>query len=149
MTINEIRNNGFWVISHTAAVKSLNSKCADCRKLSDKTCQQKMSDLPEEWLTEKDPFTYCSIDMFGPLLVKEGQKIHTHYGAMFTYLCSCAVHIETNSITDNFIQALRRLTNRRKIIRIIQNNNGSNFGGASNELKRTFSEMDKIRSMTS
>ena len=150
MTINEIRNNGFWVISHTAAVKSLISKCADCRKLSDKTFQQKMSDLPEEWLTEKDPFTYCSIDMFGPLLVKEGQRIHTHYGAMFTYLCSCAVHIETtNSITDNFIQALRRLTNRRKIIRIIQNNNGSNFGGASNELKRTFSEMDKIRSMTS
>ena len=88
--------------------------------------------------------------MFGLFLVKEGQKIHTHYGAMSTYLCSCAVHIETtNSITDNFIQALRRLTNRIKIIRIIQNNNGSNFGGANNELKRTFSEMDKIRSMTS
>ena len=50
MTMNEIRSNGFWVISCTAAVKSMILKCVDCRKLRGKTCQQKMSDLPEERL---------------------------------------------------------------------------------------------------
>ena len=55
MTINEIRSNGFWVINCTAAVKSMISKCVDCRKLHGKTCQQKMSDLPEERLIEEPP----------------------------------------------------------------------------------------------
>ena len=121
------------------------SKCVDCRKLRGKTCQQKMSDLPEERLIEEPPFSYCGVDMFGPFLIKEGRKIHKLYGAMFTCLCSRAVHIETtNSMTtDSFIQALRRRNSRRRNIRIIQSDNGSNFIGASTELKRAFSEMDK------
>ena len=145
MTINEIRSNGFWVINCTAAVKSMISKCVDCRKLRGKTCQQKMSDLPEERLIEEPPFSYCGVDVSGPFLVKEGRKIHKRYGAMFTCLCSSAVHVETtNSMaTDSFIQALKRLISRRGNIRIILSNNGSNFIGASTELKRAFSEMDK------
>ena len=82
--------------------------------------------------------------MFGPFLVK-GQKIHKHYGAMFTCLCSCAAHIETShSMTnDSFMQELKRFISRRENIGIIQSDNGSNFIGASTELKRAFSEMDK------
>ena len=78
-------------------------------------------------------------------LVKEGRKIQKRYGAMFTCLCSRAVHIETtNSMkTDSFIQALRRLISRRGNIRIIRSENGSNIVGASTELKRALSEMNK------
>ena len=119
--INDIRSNGFWVLNCTATMKSMISKCVECSKLCGKTSQQKMSDLPEEWLIEKPPFNYCSLDMFGSFLVQECQKIHRCYGAMFTCLCSCAVHIETTNsmITDSFIQALRRLISRRGNIRII------------------------------
>ena len=45
--------------------------------------------------------------------------------------------------TDSFIQALRRLISRRGNIRIIRSDNGSNFIGASTELKRAFNEMDR------
>ena len=38
MTIHEIKNNGFWVINCPAAVKSIISKCVDCRKRRGKTC---------------------------------------------------------------------------------------------------------------
>ena len=110
MTINEIRSNGFWVISCTAAMKSMISKYADCRKLRGKTCQQKMSDLSEERLIQEPPFGYCGVDMFGLFLVKEGRKIHKRYGSMFTCLCSRTVFVEMT--TDSFIQALRRLINR-------------------------------------
>ena len=41
MTINEIRGNGFWVINFTAAMKSMISKCVDCRKLEGKICQRR------------------------------------------------------------------------------------------------------------
>ena len=64
---------------------------------------------------------------------------------MFTCLCSHDIHVKTtNSMTpDSFIQALRRLIIRRGNIRIIWSDNGSNFIGASTELKRAVSEMDK------
>ena len=145
MTINEIRSNGFWVINCTAAVKSMISKCVNCRKLRGKACQQKMSHFPEERRIEEPPFSYCGVDMFGSFLVKEGRKIYKRYGAMLTCLCSRAVHIETtNSVTtDNFIQVIMRLISRRRNINIIQSDNGSNFVGASTELKKAFSEMDK------
>ena len=122
MTINEIRSNGFWVINCTAVMKPMISTCIDCRKLRGKTCQQNISDLPEERLIEEPPFSYCGADMLEPFLVKEGRKIHKrHYGAMFISLRSCAVHIEAthDMTTDSFIQALRRLISRRGNIRII------------------------------
>ena len=145
MTISEIRSNDFWVINCTAAVKSMISKCLDCRKLRGKTCQQKMSDLPEEQLIEEPPFSYCGVDLFGPFVVKEGRNIYKLYGAMFTCLSSRAIHIETtNSMTaDSFILALRRLISRKRNIRIIRSDNGSNFIGVSSELKRAFSEIEK------
>ena len=58
---------------------------------------------------------------------------------------SCrAVHIEiTHSLdTDSFILALRRLIARRGNIKTIFSDNGSNFIGSENELRRT-EEMDK------
>ena len=48
MTINEIKSIGFWVINCTAAVKSMNLECVECRELYGKIYQQKVSDLPEE-----------------------------------------------------------------------------------------------------
>ena len=38
MTINEIRNHGYWIINCTGAVKSVISKCVACRKLHRKIC---------------------------------------------------------------------------------------------------------------
>ena len=129
------RSNGFWVISCTAAVKSIILKCIDWRKY----------DLPEDWLIEELPFSNCGVDMCGSFPVKGGWKIHNCYHAMFICLCSCAVHIEaTNSMTTgSFIQALGRLISRSGNIRNIQSDNDSNFVGTIGELKKTFSEMDK------
>ena len=74
-----------------------------------------MDGLPSDRLIHNPPFTYCGIDMFGPLLVKDGRKQRKYYSAMFTCMSSRAVHIETtNSVsTDSFILALRRLISRR------------------------------------
>ena len=140
MTINDIRSNDFWVINCTAAVKSMISKCLDCRKLRGKTYQQKMSDLPEKQLIEEPPFSYCGLDMFGPFMVKECRKIFKLYSAMFICLCSRAIQIETtNSMTaDSFILALKRLISRKGNIRIIRSDNSSNL-----ELKKAFSEIEK------
>ena len=147
MTINEIRNHGYWIINCTSTVNSVISKCVDCKKLHGKICQQKMENLPADRLSEEPPFTYCGVDMFSPFLVKDGRKIQKRYGAMFTCLSSRAVHIEvkSNLTIASFIQALRRLIRRRGNVMMIRSDNGTKFVGASIELKKTFGEMDEKR----
>ena len=147
VTINEIRNHGYWIINCTSAVKSVIFKCVECRKLRGKVCQQKMGNLPADRLSEEPPFTYCGVDMFGPFFVKDGRKAQKKYGAMFTCLSSRAVHIEatSNLTTDSFMQELRRLISRRENVRMIRGDNGTNFVGASIELRKAFDEVDEKR----
>ena len=81
------------------------------------------------------PATICSNETWSEV---------KRYGAMLTCMNGCTVHIkETHSLdTDSFIQALRQIIARRGNIRTIYSDNGSNFIGADNELKRAFEEMD-------
>ena len=57
MTINEIRNVGYWTINCNSAVKSLIAKDVIFRHLRGSICQQKMADLPRERLSQEPPFT--------------------------------------------------------------------------------------------
>ena len=74
-----------------------------------------MADLPLERCTEAAPFTYCSEDMFGLLIIKERRSELKRYGALFTSFSSCTMHIQvTNSLdADSFMLALRIFMARR------------------------------------
>lgn len=102
-----------------------------------------MSDLPVDRLTQSCPFDYCGVDFFGPFLVKYRRSVVKYYGCLFTCLYSRAVHVETclSLSTDSFILALRRFIAIRGPVVHIRCDRGTNFVGASNELK---SEMEKI-----
>ena len=91
-----------------------------------------MADLPKDGFEEAPPFTYCTVDMFGPFTVRVKRSDMKRYGAMFTCLASRAVDIEvTHSLdTDSFTQALRRLIACRGNVRQICSDNGSNCVGA-------------------
>ena len=53
MTLNEVRSNGFWIISGSVVVSSIISSCVKCKKLRGAVQEQRMSDLPER------PFRDC------------------------------------------------------------------------------------------
>ena len=59
-------------------------------------------------------------------------------------MVSRAIHIEVahSMETDSFLQALRRVIARRGPIRELRSDQGTNYVGAENELKRTLQEMD-------
>ena len=128
--MNHFRSSGFWIINCNAAVRSYISKCATCRHLR---------------LCEEPPFTYCSIDLFGPFIIKEGHKELKHYGVLSTCLSSRAIHIKTVTSlnTDSFILYLYIFVSQRGNIRLLRSDNGSNFVGASSEFKKAFAEMDQ------
>ena len=147
ITQNEIRNHGFWIVNGNSTVRWCISRCVTCRKLRGKHGQQKMGDLPNDRTNEAPPFTYCGVDMFGPFYIKQKRSTLKHYGIIFTCLVSRAVHLEsvTSMETDSFLQALRRFISRRGNIRTLRCDNGTNFVGAENELKRSLDEMDDER----
>ena len=62
ITKNEIQNHGYLIINCTNAVKSVMSKCAECRKLRGRICQQKMGSIPADRISEEPPFIYCGVD---------------------------------------------------------------------------------------
>ena len=109
--------------------------------------EQKMSDLPKESFPEVGPFTYSGMDMFGPFYIKDGRKQPKRFVTLFTCLSSRAIHLEStiSMDADSFIQALRRFMARRGTVREITSDNGKNFVGAENELRKAFKLMDHAK----
>ncbi len=144
MTHNELRANGYWVINGNSVIRCMISKCVRCRYLRGKAGEQQMADLPEDRMSDAPPFTYCGVDMFGPFIIKERRSQLKRYVILFTCLSSRAIHLETTNTmeTDSFIQALRRFVARRGKVRTMRSDNGGNFLGADNELRRALSELD-------
>lgn len=108
MTMNELRVNGIWILGCSKAMSSHIYKCTRCRKLRRSPEQQKMAELPMERTEVAPPFTYCGMDCFGPLNVKEGRKELKRYGLLLTCMASRAVYIEMldDLSTNSFINAL-------------------------------------------
>ena len=107
--------------------------------------EKKVANLPYSRVAEASPFTFCRVDMFGLFIIKQRRSQVKLYGAMFTCTSCWEVHNEiTNSFdTDSFILTLRRLISRRENVQTIFSDNGSNFIGSGNELRRALEEMDK------
>ena len=144
-TVNRLREFGYWVINGGKEVGSVVYHCVRCRWLRGRFGEQKMAELPADRISTEPPFTFCGMDVFGPWLVKEGRRTVKRYGVLFTCLSLRAIHIEVASSlqTDSFIQALRRFIARRGGIRQLRSDNGTNFRGADNELRRAISELDQ------
>ena len=131
----------YWIIGIRHLAKSFGYKCVTCRRWRRASVDQFMADLPDFRITQGDPFENCSVDYFGPLTLKFGRRQRTKgYGALFTCLTTRAVHSElvTDLTIDRFLMALRRFTSLYGQPKFIHSDNGSNFRGASTEIRRMF-----------
>ena len=143
-TLNEIRDRGYWIINGNSQVRRVVDKCVPCKVFRGPLLHQKMSDLPENRTLTAPPFTYCGVDLFGPFLIKERRSELKRYGVVFTCFSCRGVHLETVTSleTDTFILTLRRFLGRRGPVRYIRSDNGTDFVGADNEMKKLIEEMD-------
>ena len=144
MTLNNLRQNRFWILSASVVVRGMIYRCVNCPKLRGSFGVQKMADLPKVRCLEVPPFTHCEVNMFGPHTIRERRSELKRHCALITCFASRAVHIEvTNALdTDSFIQALRRFIARRVPVRSFRSDNGTNFVGAANELRKALDEID-------
>ena len=92
---------GFWVTGLNIAVRSMISKPVRCDQLTGICHQKKMADMSRDRINTEAFFTFCSIDMFGPFMVKNGRKEMKRHGALHIFLADP--------------QKLRRLTHQALI----------------------------------
>ena len=132
MTINEVQFCGYWIVGGSYAVASYIARCVKCQKLRGMVEEQKMADLPLDRSEPTPPFTFSTVDYFGPWIIKEGRREVKRYGVLFTCMASRAVHLESaNSLdTASFINALRRFVCRGGPVCQLRSDQGSNFMGA-------------------
>ena len=147
MTLNSLRQHGYWVVNGSSVVSQVINKCVVCRKMRRPLEVQKMADLPVDRFATEAPFTYAGCDVFGIYHIKEKRSVLKRYCVLFTCMSSRAVHLESlNAMTtDSFINALRRFLARRGPIKQLRCDCGTNFVGASTELKQAVKEMDQSK----
>ena len=128
----------YWVVGGRRAIRRRLGLCITCKKRDAPVQQQQMADLPEDRVTPgAPPFSSIGIDMFGPILVKQGRARAKRYGCLFTCLTTRAVHVEiAHSLdADSFVQCLHRMTSRRGAVSFIRSDQGRNFIGAEKTIK--------------
>ena len=106
-----------------------------------------MPDIPEDRLcVDEKPFNNTDVDYLGPYHIKLSKRSRSNqatakrYVGLFILLTMSAVHLEIagDLFIDAFILVLRRFISRRGKV-----NNGTNFVGASKELKPAIKIIDR------
>ena len=139
-TLFRLRNIA-WVLQGRRVVKAIVYQCVICRKARKSHLNQIMGNVPDFRALPSPPFTYCSVDLFGPMLVRGGVNKRTRvkvWGCVYSCLSTRAIYVD---IVQNygmyaFLIVHRRFQAMRGCSKIIYSDPGKNFVGASNELKR-------------
>ena len=94
-------------------VRKIHKECPRCRLLVKLKAQQLMGPLPNQRVLPTPPWTFTSVDLFGPLehvdMVRKRMK-EKCWGVLFNCMVTRAVHLDlTQSYdTDAILQAVRR-----------------------------------------
>ena len=131
----------FHIVGCRKIVRSITRSCVTCRRKSAKPQPPMMGQLPMERITPDAVFDKIGIDYAGPIYIKQGSirkpTILKAYVCVFVSLSVKAVHLELVSdlTTEAFIACLRRFIGRRGKPSTIWSDHGSNFVGATRQIK--------------
>lgn len=142
--VNELKQK-YWIFRLRPTVKYVVSKCMLCKIRKATPRVPRMGCLPLARVAHHHrPFSFCGIDLFGPMEVTVGRRKEKRYGVLFTCLTVRAVHVELvgSLTTDALIMALRRMAARRGWPRHVYCDNGTNLRGADKELLKSMHEMN-------
>jgi len=136
----------FWILSARRVIGSEIKNCKICVRFSAVNPQPIMADLPASRVLQCRPFSKVGIDFAGPLLMKELKLRKTReykvYISVFVCMTVKAVHLEIVSdlSTPAFLAALDRFVARRGLPSDIYSDCGTNFVGASKQLRKFFAD---------
>ena len=142
---NELRQK-YWILNLRTSVRSVWNDCLVCKFRRARPVPPMMAALPAVRLEAfMKPFTNTGVDYFGPMTVTIGRRHEKRYGVLFTCLSTRAVHLEISDSlsTDSCIMAIQRMISRRGDVKNMYSDNGTNFVGTDNELRKEISTWDQ------
>ena len=146
--LNELLSK-YHLVGGKATVKYYLKACMECRNRNASPGTQQMGSLPTGRVTvRRFPFEHCGIDYMCGLKVKQGRNELKRYACIFTCLSTRCTHLEiVNDLsTEAFLMAYRRfLAHTGSVTKVLYSDNGTNFRGASSELKRGLERLNKKR----
>ncbi|XP_033229696.1 uncharacterized protein LOC117181241 [Belonocnema kinseyi] len=139
-TLYAIRER-YWTIDGRNAIGRIIHHCVTCFRAKPSIPSYTLGDLPASCLTFTRPFLNVGIDYRGPFYIKERRyrniKRVKSYVAVYVCMATKAVHLELvgDLTTEAFIGSLKRFFARCGKSKSMSSDNGTNFVGASRELK--------------
>ena len=140
-TLANIRGR-YWIVNGKNIVRRALKNCTKCIRTNPKPFEPPMGDLPKDRLLDIAPFYVTGVDYAGPFIVRastlRSSKKMECYLCIFVCFATRAVHIEvaTDLSTPSFLLAFQSFAAIRGLPAVVWSDNGRNFLGASNELKR-------------
>ncbi|KAL0839095.1 hypothetical protein ABMA28_017074 [Loxostege sticticalis] len=141
LMLNFIRSK-YHIIGVKYLIKQIIRECVSCVRHSGKSNIQLMGDLPKHRVVPQRPFSISGVDLAGPVTLKlfNGRGSNrTQKGYIVLFICTAvkAVHLElvTSLSSEAFLAAFRRFTARRGHCHKLISDCGTNFVGASKDLK--------------
>ncbi|XP_065354551.1 uncharacterized protein LOC135949022 [Calliphora vicina] len=132
----------YWIFRLKPLVKSVIHNCKTCVLYKKQTQNQIMASLPPERTTLSRPFAATGVDYAGPFDIKNftGRAclITKGYICIFVCFATKAVHLEAASdlSTQSFLAAFSRFIGRRGCPAHIYSDNGKNFVGAAEFIRK-------------
>ncbi len=143
-----ISREKYWILSGRVLANQVVVQCFFCRVRRAKQQFPYMADLPVcRAAVDQPPFHSCGVDLFGPISIKQFRRNLKRWVVLFTCLTIRCVHLEIVEACDTsaFINSVRRFVNRRGSPSYMFSDNGSNFKGATTELKEFVQNLDKAK----
>ena len=134
----------FWILRGRRSVKRVINNCRICRRFRVGPIQQQMAPSPAERVTRASAFTHVGIDFTGHLVLKAQKKSDRSVQKAYVCIFSCAttrmVHLElTNDMTtEEFLQSLRCMYNRRGLCNTLWSDNQTTFKKADKDIQWLF-----------
>ena len=120
--------------------EKIRSSCWRCRLLDKILAMQLMAPLPKIRLSVAPVFYVTSLDLFGPLIIKDTVKQRTQkkvWGCVFNCVTTRALHIDLTADygTDAILQTIRRFTAIRGCPSEFRSDQGSQLMSAAKEIQ--------------
>jgi hypothetical protein len=128
----------FWITSGREVVKRVRNECVACRRFRPKAALQMMADVHRARLgAGLPPFTYPSVDYFGPIDVTHGRGKAKRWGALFTCMVTRAVYVDVaiSLSASDFFMVMRRFASVYRKPAHMFSDNGTNLTGAERLLR--------------
>ena len=120
-------------------IKSVKEKCEICKRIDKVRMEQQMGQLPDKRLKPSPAFYNTSLDLFGPMLIRDTVKRRSRakvYGVIFTCFTSRTVYLNLTEgyDTGSFLSTFRRFASIRGYPHTIHSDMGTQLTAASREI---------------